>query len=139
MARALAIQTVGTTEIQQLFDEYLAKRMGSGEGAKARAIGEVLAGFDDAELVQLLSDDVVRNGACYAELDGRFGEDWALALIASDQEPPHDTDTCGIAAALRRWFAGARPGVRVLEPHLVTGAPHHVTEPLGDEILAFVR
>lgn len=103
-----------------------------------RAIGAEVEGLPDEDLVDLVTDDTLRNGPCYRELDRRFGPSWGLLLIATDQPEEHPSDTIGIATAIARQFQIKRPGVEV-RVEAVTARPDQASDQLGDQILACVR
>lgn len=137
----LAIETVGTQAVQGgLFDEFVATTIGPGARVIGGRIGEELAKLSDADLIELIEDDVLRNGACYERLDRSEAEDgWTLALIATDQEPAHDSDTIGIARAVARWLRLVRPRVRVLDPYAIRMRPDQATDALAEAIDAHIR
>jgi hypothetical protein len=145
----LAIATVGTQDLQhpQFTDFSEHHGLGPSPWYKARVVAEVLAAeldnVDDTKRVDLLqdyfSDDVVRNGPCFRELDSRAPGEWALALLATDQpestpENYRDSDTIGIAKLLANAFTVLRPTVPVLGPFPITVSPANLSEELDDQI-----
>lgn len=92
-----------------------------------------LAELTDDELREVISYRTLRNGGCYTRLDAR-GAAWTLALLATDQPDEHPGDTIDIARAVRRWFELIHPDVIVLEPLVITCAPHRATDELSAEI-----
>ncbi len=63
--KALAIETVGTQEIQGgIFNEFISGQVGPGVRVEGRRIGQVLVAMSDEELDRLLGDvtEAVRAG-----------------------------------------------------------------------------
>lgn len=142
--RVLAIQTVGTQDIQtRELDGTITTRLGMEPKVKGRQIAELLGTLDDEELAGLLAGEALRNAPCYGELDRRYPEGWTLGLLATDQPDTveagfRDSDTIGLAHLQRRWFEMRRPGVHVLEPLRVTSPPHQADDRLVAEIASAV-
>lgn len=133
------IETVGTQEIKIDLRGLTSDEIGQGPRVKGRLVGSELERLDDAGLVQYLGEygegySVMRNGPCYERIDEETGGEWTLALIATDQDPPHDGDTLGIAEAKQRWFRRTRRDVTVLDPYVVTERPDRVSEALATRI-----
>lgn len=116
---------------------HTSRRLGAGSRVDGRAIGEELALCTEDELDEYISLDTLRNGPCLRKAIGDHGESAiTVAMLATDQDPPHEGDTLGIARAVARWLRMSHPALDVLDPDSLklTVAPHRPTPELDRQI-----
>lgn len=135
--KTLVVLTLGTQEVQSdEFSSFAVPQIAQTANVQARELGETLGILDDDELAAHLTDDVLRNGPCFSQLDAETDGYWSLLLLATDQEDPRfrPSDTIELARAIERAFSVRRPKVRVLDPVALTAPPNAWSEALETQI-----